>query len=195
MGHILPMNDIKNKQTYVKDIYKALWNYALNYLARYEVSESKLKYKLYERKEKLPYAVENSDFETALEAVIEKLKSQNLLSDKRYGLSRLRLLSQRGKALYFIRQDLKQNGLDDNMIEDIIEEYGLENDVDLNRAAAICYMKKRRLGAFRSKEVLEGEHHKIRQKEAAALARQGFSYDLITSLLSQSLEELEDYTL
>ncbi len=191
MRHILPMNDTKNKQTYSKEIYNWLWNYSLHYLARYEVSVSKLKYKLIDRKEKFPYPLEAGEYHAAIEAVIEKLTVANLLSDERYASARFHQLMSRGKSLNYIRQDLKHAGLNTDIIEEIIEEKQKEASVDCDEMAAVAYMKKRRLGAFLTKNIERDALFKTKQKEIAALARQGFSYDLITRLLAKDKEELE----
>ncbi len=182
------MNDLKNKQTDSKEIYTWLWNYSLNYLARFEVSVSKLKYKLFERKEKFPYPIKDTDYHLAIEAVIKQLNCQNLLSDERYASSRLRQLMSRGKSLAYIRQDLKQNGLNSDIIGNAIENKQKENTVHCDKIAAIYYMRKRRFGAFRQKKV----DYKAQQKEIAALARQGFSYSLITYLFDKDKDELEE---
>ncbi len=190
------MNDVKNKQTYSKEAHIWLWNYSLNYLARYEVSAAKLRRKLYERQEKFPYEIEDENYKASVESVIDKLISLNLLSDIRYGSSRFRQLINRGKSLTYIRQDLRQNGIDADIIDNIIEEQQKQYDEDSNIIAAINYMRRRRLGAFGNALNEDNQDkeaaYKAKQKQVAAMARQGFSYDLITQLLAKTRDELED---
>lgn len=183
------MNE-NDKPTFDKDLYNWLWNYSLNYLARFEVSQNKLEFKLRERREKYPLDVSVSEYNKALNAVITKLLEQNLLSDERYGQSRIRQLYARGKATNFIKQDLRRNGLDEFLIEDLL---AVDNDeiYSPDEIAALRYIKKRKFGCYRKDEA----DFKQKQKELAALARQGFSYDLASRMLALELDEAEEIML
>ncbi|MFV0431560.1 MAG: regulatory protein RecX [Alphaproteobacteria bacterium] len=185
------MMDENNKNSFSKDLFKWLWNYSLDYLARFEVSQKKLEYKLMERKDKYPYEVSLNAYKQALQAVTTKLMEQNLLSDYRYGQSRMRQLLIRGKSTYFIKQDLNKNGLNEDLIAQLTEEFNEQQSskiFSLDELAALQYIKKRHFGCYRLKD----SHPKQQQKELAALARQGFSYDLAQKMLQLEYDEAEE---
>lgn len=180
------MNE-NDKPTFNKDLYNWLWNYSLNYLARFEVSQNKLEFKLKERREKYPTDVAVSEYNTVLNAVIAKLLEQNLLSDTRYGQSRIRQLYARGKATSFIKQDLRRNGLDEFLIEDLLSQEA-DEEYSPDELTALRYIKKRKFGCYR----IVNADYKQKQKELAALARQGFGYDLANRMLALEYDEAEE---
>lgn len=181
------MIEQNDKPLFAKDLYNWLWNYSLNYLARFEVSQNKLEFKLKERKDKYPQDVSGAEYNAALNAVIAQLLVQNLLSDTRYGQSRIRQLYARGKATNFIKQDLHRNGLDAFLIEDLLSATA-DEEYSPDELAALRYIKKRKFGCYRIANV----DYKQKQKELAALARQGFGYDLASRMLALEYDEAEE---
>lgn len=130
---------------------------ALRLLARREHSRAELSRKLAPRAES----------PEALADLLDSLEQKKQLSDARYAEARVRQLSRKyGSAR--IRQDLKANGVDKNLIENV------SNEGELERARAILDRK------YRSPATTREE----RAKRMRFLQSRGFSSDVIFRLLS-----------
>ena len=129
---------------------------ALRYLVRREHSRAELVRKL------APHA----ESEAALNAVVDLLQSKKQLSDERFAEERARSLSRKyGAAM--IRQDLKERGVADGIVERV------SPDGDLERARAILSRKYRQPATTREELA----------KRARFLQSRGFSYEVIRSVL------------
>jgi regulatory protein len=129
---------------------------ALRYLVRREHSRAELVRKL------APHA----ESEAALNAVVDLLQSKKQLSDERFAAERARSLSRKyGAAM--IRQDLKERGVADEIVERVSAEG------DLDRARAILSRKYRQPATTREELA----------KRARFLQSRGFSYEVIRSVL------------
>jgi len=130
---------------------------ALRLLARREHSRAELSRKL----------APSAESPEALESLLDSLVQKKQLSDARYAEARTRQLARKyGSAR--IRQDLKANGVDKNLIENVSSEGELE------RARAILDRK------YRSPATTREE----RAKRMRFLQSRGFSNDVIFRLLS-----------
>ena len=132
---------------------------ALRFLVRREHSRAELVRKL------APHA----ESEAALNAVVDLLQSRKQLSDERFAEERARSLSRKYGAAK-IRQDLKERGVADEIVERV------SGEGELQRAKAILQRKYREPAASR-------EEH---AKRARFLQSRGFSYDTIRSALGLS---------
>jgi len=130
---------------------------ALRLLARREHSRAELARKL------APHA-ESDD---ALQQVLEKLVEKKQLSDERFAAERARWLSRKYGAAR-IRQDLRQRGLDRQLID------GVSSEGELERASAILSRKYREPAGT----------HAERAKRMRFLQSRGFSSEIIHRLLS-----------
>ena len=129
---------------------------ALRYLVRREHSRAELARKL------APHA----ESEAALNAVVDLLQSRKQLSDERFAEERARSLSRKyGAAM--IRQDLKERGVADEIVERV------SADGDLERARAILSRKYRTPATTREEQA----------KRARFLQSRGFSYEVISKLI------------
>jgi regulatory protein len=129
---------------------------ALRFLVRREHSRMELVRKL------APHA----ESEQALNAVVDLLLSKKQLSDERFAEERARSLSRKyGTAR--IRQDLKERGVADEIVERV------SADGDLERARAILSRKYRIPATTREEQA----------KRARFLQSRGFSYEVIRSVL------------
>jgi regulatory protein len=129
---------------------------ALRFLVRREHSRMELVRKL------APHA----ESEAALNAVVDLLQSKKHLSDERFAEERARSLSRKyGTAR--IRQDLKERGVADEIIERV------SADGDLERARAILSRKYRIPATTREEQA----------KRARFLQSRGFTYEVIRSVL------------
>ena len=132
---------------------------ALRFLVRREHSRAELVRKL------SPHA-ESQD---ALNAVVDLLQSKKQLSDERFAEERARSLSRKYGAAK-IRQDLKERGV----VDDIVERVPVEGE--LERARAILQRKYREPAGNRDEQA----------KRARFLQSRGFSYDTIRGALALS---------
>jgi regulatory protein len=129
---------------------------ALRFLVRREHSQAELVRKL------APHA----ESEQALQAVVDLLLSKKQLSDERFAAERARSLSRKyGAAM--IRQDLKERGVAEEIVERV------SADGDLERARAILSRKYRQPATAREELA----------KRARFLQSRGFSYEVIRSVL------------
>jgi len=134
---------------------------ALRLLTRREHSRSELARKL------APHA----ESPQALEAVLDDLAQRKQLSDDRYAETRAHWLSRKYGAAK-IRQDLKEHGVADAVIERVSAEG------DLEKARAILARKYRAPITTREEKA----------KRARFLQSRGFSYDVIRRLLDAERE-------
>lgn len=148
-----------------------LKNIALYYLQRYDASSLKLRTVLMRRiqkaKSEQPVAPESTDW---VNQVIEQMQNLGYVNDARYAENVVRRLSETGKSNAFIRTKLKTDGIDENLIRQLL------SDTD-ELAQAKLFVRKKRLG-------------NDFKKDLAKLARAGFSYDIATKALQCDDEAL-----
>lgn len=138
----------------------------MNLLARREHSVAELVTKL------------SNDFEyDDIMIVINKLTEKDLQSDQRFAENYLRYRSQRGFGYQKIRQELKERGVDAELISDALEE----SDIDWFALAAAARCKR-----FGEKEP---EDYKERAKQQRFLQYRGFTHEQITESFNKYYEK------
>lgn len=150
---------------------------ALRYLERYSAS-SELVRKVLERRVARAGghggALEDPAEAAAMIAtVMAKLAAAGLLDDARFAESRGNALLRRGSPLRGVRLHLAARGVEAEVIETALAELaGLAGTTpeELDRAAALAYARRRRLGPFRDPAARAA----FRQRDLAAMARAGF---------------------
>lgn len=147
---------------------KTLRNRALQMLSRREHSRFELQRKLE------PYMEEESGDE--LGAVLDRLEKENLLSDVRMAEMLVRSRAERGKGPRWIKQDLRQRGVSDKIIDKVLNQ--TDNDW-LERGMAVCI---KRFGI----SIAETLHE--RSRRARFLIYRGFSPDQVETILRQHKE-------
>ena len=160
---------------------KRLMNIALFYLSRYDASEAKLRTMLSRRILKMKMRGEEipEEVTTWVENVIRKIRDYAYIDDKRYAENKIRTMVEQGKSERYMSLKLKEAGINSQAIHRILEEMG-SSEVD----RALCYAYKKKLGQFRSKS----QRIDYRQKDMAALARAGFSYEVSLAVLEGKAE-------
>ncbi len=176
-----------------------LMNYATWYLERFTASRARLE-KLMRGKIRLSIAEYDTDPQEAedwMKSVLNACEKAGFLNDEAYALGRARSMMRKGKAIRVIGADLNARGISSQLVDDTITSLRDEaNDAapldlqgtDPNRAAAAAYARRRRLGPFRRPDLREEK----RDKDLAALARQGFSYDIALRIIDADSDALED---
>lgn len=142
--------------------YKRAWNYALWLLGRQMLSEKQVRDKL---RRKL---VEAAD----IDKIIQQLYSLNYLNDQLYAESFQRSRS-RKKGSLAIRQELKQRGIAEAIIEESLEQRTPEQETQTAQAIL----------AKQAWRFQKDDKHKNYRKAYAFLARRGFSSDIIKAAL------------
>jgi regulatory protein len=161
---------------------------ALAYLERYAASREGVRRVLMRKVERAARAgiAEREAGAAAVEKVLEKLAAKGLLNDKLYAEGLAASLARRGLARGRIAQRLQIKGVGRDEIGhalDAVDETG-----DTDRARAIRWAKKKRLGAYGDPTKREAR----RMRDIAALARAGFELDLARRIVDANLEALED---
>jgi len=176
-----------------------LMNYATWYLERFAASRARLE-KLMRGKIRLSVAEYGTDPEEAVQwmnSVLSACEKAGFINDDAYARGRARSLLRKGKAMRVIAADLSARGIASEQIDDAIRDLRAEADqaayeevrgTDPNIAAAAAYARRRRLGPWRRPDIREEK----REKDMAALARQGFGYDTATRIINSDLDELND---
>lgn len=162
---------------------------ALWYLERYAATTSSLR-RVMERKVDRSAKVHGTDPNEGrqiIQDLIERYQRVGLLDDQQFAESRARNLHARGVSVRMIRGKLFQKGLSGDLIDAALEK--LEEEVgDPNATAAISYARRRRLGPYRD----PARREDMREKDLAALARAGFSYDTARWVVdAESIDDLE----
>ena len=157
---------------------KRLLNITLFYLSRYESSTDKVRAMLKRRLKRMAARGEEipPEAESWIENVIQKVQDYAYLNDNRYAENQVRTLISQGKSEKFIVAKLKQAGIDAATTRHLIEASGSNE-----RERANIFMKRKKIGPYRSKQ--DPTYFK---KDMGTLARAGFSYDTIRSVLSES---------
>jgi len=166
---------------------------ALFYLERYASSTANLRRVLQRKVQRRMEGSEDGpppEVAAWIDAVIEKLTRLGFLNDQRYAEQRTRRLYDEGKSLTRIRQTLAAKGVKADMTTAALENLSDERPEPVSDLpAAIAYARRRKLGPFRADPE---QRREMRQKDMAAMARRGFSSDLIRRILAaESVEALE----
>lgn len=176
-----------------------LMNYATWYLERFAASRARLE-KLMRGKIRLSVAEYGTDPEEAvawMNSVLSACEKAGFINDDAYAKGRARSLLRKGKAMRVIAADLSARGIASDQIDQAISYLKAEaqeaayeevRGTDPNIAAAAAYARRRRLGPWRRPDIREEK----RDKDMAALARQGFGYDTATRIINSDIAELED---
>ena len=146
---------------------------ALYYLERYAAPAGHLR-RLLLAKVARSVRFHGTDAEAGAEAVDElvaRLTRAGLLDDADYAASRARSLMRRGASARAIRARLLHKGVAPALIDQALN--GLAEEArEPELAAALAYARRRRLGPYRS-----GARDESRERDLAALGRQGFDLD------------------
>ena len=178
------MNPIKNKkdlQATIDDIR----NFAHSYIEKYSPSKQQLKTYLFKKviKKKLRISSKKEIF-NLIDAVIQTLTDQKLISDKYYSEAKSKAFLRRGYSLNKIRYNLIKKGIEEKYIKDSISKIK-ENEADPDFFSAIKLCKRRRIGPARE----ESNRSLFYKKDISILARSGFTFELSKKVLDIPKDE------
>lgn len=153
---------------------------ALHYLERYSASTEMLRRTLARRVEKRARlrGEEPAAFADMIAATVARAVAAGLVDDARFADTRLATLRRRGTSSRGVSAKLAAKGVPRDVVEAAMQAErdalpdGEAEAIELQ--AAWAYAKRRRLGPHRRPDQRAGH----RDRDLAALARAGFSYDL-----------------
>jgi regulatory protein len=147
---------------------------ALHYLQRYASSAENLRQILLRRIQKsaAAHGTDPDEGAAAIDDLIGRYERAGLLDDAAYAEMRARSLLRRGTSRRMIQAKLAAKGVrteDIKLALMLLEERFADSDL----IAACNYARRRRIGPWRTEDRAPS-----RERDLAALARQGFAYDL-----------------
>ncbi len=154
---------------------------ALGYLNRFDCTASKLSRQLAARVAKLGGHPESADW---IAELVVRYQGSGLLDDARFARNLSSQLAARGKSARAISQKLAARGVPGEVTSELLNaRRTAEPEAEL--AAALAYVRRRRLGPFRAPEA----RAENRQRDLASVARQGFSFEIAKRALGSGEED------
>ncbi|MCB2102420.1 MAG: RecX family transcriptional regulator [Rhodobacterales bacterium] len=164
---------------------------ALYYLERFAATEDSLRQVLMRRVRgsAKDHGTDPAEGARWVEDLIVRYRRAGLVDDRAFAEARARRLHARGLAGRAIRLRLAQKGIAADIIDAALAALADEVGGDVERQAALALAKRRRLGPFRA----TGDRAEFRDRDLAALARAGFSYDTARHIIeAESPEDLTE---
>ncbi len=178
-----------------------LRNIALHYLERYATASANLRRVLMRRvaKARLEDPAAAPEAEAWIDTLIARFESAGVLDDAVYARAQTQTLHRRGVSAKGVRHRLSARGVAATDIDGALEALretlggGLDDAPgDADMMAACNYARRRRLGPWRRTDRAEN-----RDRDLAALGRQGFSFHIARAVIDspdvESLENRERY--
>lgn len=133
-------------------------------------------------------------------ATADKCEKLGLVDDRVYAVQKARSMHRKGHSVRRIRGELNARGVSESDIraalvalqEAVGEAEDAPEDVaDLDRAAAITFARRRKMGPYRRLRTAPDrlDEETRQRRELAAFARAGFSYELARKILATRKEE------
>ena len=151
-------------------IFNRYYNLSLRYLSYRSRSEKEIKDYLKEKSAKSPSLTEE-----IINKILEKLKEYEFIDDRKFAKFWVEQRTKfKRKPIRVIEYELKQKGIDSNLIEEILLAYD-EKDLDLENAKKLA---EKKLDFYRSLPP-----QKRQEKVMGYLLRKGFGYDIVKKVL------------
>ena len=166
---------------------------ALHYLDRYSATESSLRAVLKRRIRKSATIHElDPDVPQWVDALVDDMKRLGFIDDSAFAQTRAVSLHRSGKSSRAIAQTLIGKGIRGEVLDDAIkaasDELGHGDDRRaMDRAAGFEFARRRRLGVFNTDPI---KREQRREKDMAALARRGFSYEICRAVVEAYNEDV-----
>ncbi len=159
----------------------SLENVALHYLERFASSAANLRRVLMGRVRRAAdhHGSDTAEGAALVEALILRFQQSGLLDDRRYAEAKAASLHRRGGSRRIISGRLAQQGVAGALVAETLHGLAVEaGDSDL--VAACAFIRRRRLGAYRSAAARVAS----RGKALDALAGAGFSFEIARKVLA-----------
>jgi regulatory protein len=161
---------------------QSLASAALTYLSRYASSSGNLRSMLARkvRRSAAHYGDDPAPLLAQLDGLVAGYAASGAIDDRLYSEAQIRKLRRRGGSGRAITQRLAAKGVPSDVIAENAPALAQELD---DRAAALLFAKRRRLGPFRNDGRAE---HRLR--DLAALGRAGFGYAAAAAVIDADPE-------
>lgn len=166
-----------------------LRNAALHYLERSASSEENLRRVLMRKVQRSArhHGTDAAEGAAAVEHLIKRFRETGLLDDTGFAEARAQSLRERGQSARSIRFKLIAKGVPAAVADEAVVAVDGPDASGAEREAAVRLARKRRLGPFADPE----RRTERREKDLAALARAGFSYDIALEVIDADPADLE----
>lgn len=155
-----------------------LKNIALYYLKRFDSSVDNLRQVL--KRRVFDYAYHNPEWNKTeaydwIEQILADFERYGYLDDNRYAEIKVKNYVAAGKSARYITGKLKQKGITESVVEELLEEQEYQPF-----ETALALAKKKKIGPYREAE----KRAEFKQKDLGTLLRAGFDYDTVLQVLS-----------
>lgn len=161
--------------------------YAVRYVARFDCTEQRLRSVLTRQlKARAENDAEpaNHALLTSIDRLIDRFKELGYVDDQRFAERLVESLRSKGASTRKIRERMRTRGVSPEVQANLM---GARATRDEELAAAVTWVKRKRLGAHRPVE----QQRANLQRDLAALGRAGFSFDVARRALALAFEVSE----
>ena len=166
----------------ISETEKILENIGLKYLSKFETSEKQFKDFLWNKMLKINHELDQKEQDLLIKNILTKMKKLNYVNDSRYSELKSEQIFHTGGSKRMIIAKLTEKGIHESIVMNSLETLLKNNKSEL--ISALIYIKKRRMGIFYSKNKNDNNPEELKKKWYGALARRGFSYDIVKKVLS-----------
>lgn len=162
-----------------------LENAALYYLQRYATTAANLRTVLVRKINRSCqfHKTEPAEFLPLVDPLVERYVKSGLVNDATYAENRANALRRQGLSRQAIHAKLSQKGLKAADIEAALASVDADsNHADSELAAAHALARRKKLGPYRNRPLKDPV--KDARKEMAAMARAGYSFDIVKRVLN-----------
>jgi SOS response regulatory protein OraA/RecX len=165
--------------------YQHIKDKLYDYLSRQGFSERKLLQKVTDLKRRYPQTKRYSFYTIEhVQKVINELKEQGLIDDRKYAKEVLRQLRDRKDGIHRIREKMHQRMIPAPIIADVLQEWqnsGVKQDY-----SAVIRDVKRKYERLRKKYPSHKDRYAIQSKLYEFLAQKGYTPDEIKEIISKA---------
>lgn len=168
-----------------------LENAALYYLQRYATSIENFRRVLTRKIDRACafHQTPPAEFHAHLDALVKRYSAVGLLNDTAFAEAKTATLRRQGRSKRDIIARLQSKGLKTADIEAALHALDAGTDKDAELSAATVFAKRKKLGVYNPRPPKDA---KAVQKELAAMARAGFSYDIIRKALQTYTDDWDE---
>jgi len=161
---------------------------ALAYLDKFDASTAHLRRILtdFVSKRSRELGVDATPHLATVEATLRRYQQTGLVDDRRYSLTMAQSLIARGASRQAIRAKLYARGIDNEVIDKVLQNLETQQGSELDAARAL--VRKRRLGHYRA----AAEQRDNYRRDLGILARAGFDFDTARRALSSEGTDAEE---
>jgi regulatory protein len=164
----------------------------VSYLNRYDATSALLRERIVARvRERLQPGLDASERHAVLERVsqladevLSRLQGSGVVDDSRFARELVRSLRERGASAKVIRERLRGRRVAGEVIEAALEASAEETQQSPELAAALKFVRRRRLGPHRPRDLRQA----MLKKDLGALARAGFDFSTASQALGAALD-------